>query len=60
LNTDKDFSLGHASAGAAASLLAKVYLTMASAAVPTGEKVIVRGGKAFEKVQLTHYYPFAK
>ena len=49
-NTDKDFSLGHASAGAAASLLAKVYLTMASAAVPTGEKVIVRGGKAFEKV----------
>ncbi len=49
-NTDKNFSLGHASAGAAASLLAKVYLTMASGAVPTGEKVIVRGGKAYDIV----------
>lgn len=49
-NTDKNFSLGHASAGAAASLLAKVYVTMASGAVPTGEKVIVRGGKAYEVV----------
>lgn len=49
-NTDKNFSLGHASAGAAASLLAKVYLTMASGAVPTGEKVKVRGGKAYETV----------
>ena len=49
-NTDREFSLGHVSAGTAASLLAKVYLTMASGAVPTGEKVIVRGGKAFEKV----------
>lgn len=49
-NTDKNFSLGHGSAGAAASLLAKVYLTMASGAVPAGEKVIVRGGKAYDIV----------
>ena len=49
-NTDRKFILGHGSAGAAASLLAKVYLTMASSAVPTGEKVIVRGGKAFQMV----------
>ena len=55
-NTDKDFVLGHASAGAAASLLAKVYLTMASGAVPTGEKVIVRGGKPYQYVNGERVY----
>lgn len=49
-NTDSRFVLGQASAGAAASLLAKVYLTMASGALPSGEEVDVRGGKAFQVV----------
>ncbi len=46
-NTDSEFKAGHASAGAAASLLAKVYVTMASGATPQGEQVIVKGGRPF-------------
>lgn len=45
-NTDAAFKEGRASAGAAASLLAKVYLTIGSASLPSG-KVTVRGGKPF-------------
>lgn len=40
---------GRATAGAAAALLAKVYVTIASASLPSGE-VIVRGGKPFDVV----------
>lgn len=48
-NTDKDFVAGRASAGAAASLLAKVYVTIASASLSSGE-VIIRGGKPYDIV----------
>lgn len=48
-NTDKEFVAGRASAGAAASLLAKVYVTVASASLPSGD-VIVRGGKPYNMV----------
>jgi hypothetical protein len=40
---------GRASAGAAAALLAKVYVTIGSASLPSGQ-VIVRGGKPFDLV----------
>ncbi len=45
-NTDPQYKSGHASAGAAASLLAKSYLTIASASLASGE-VTVKGGQAF-------------
>ncbi|GHT81653.1 membrane protein [Bacteroidia bacterium] len=45
-NTDPNFKEGRASAGAAASLLAKVYLTMASGA-SAGQEIRVKGGKPF-------------
>lgn len=45
-NTDAGFQEGRASAGAAASLLSKVYLTMASGALTSGQ-VTVRGGAPF-------------
>lgn len=43
-NIDPGFVEGRASAGAAASLLAKVYLTIASASTQAGEEVKVKGG----------------
>lgn len=46
-NTDAEFVEGRASAGAAASLLAKVYVTIASASKPAGEQLKVRGGTPF-------------
>lgn len=45
-NTDTAFSPGRVSAGAAATLLAKVYATIGAAAMPSG-KLIVKGGKPF-------------
>ncbi|MDR0829786.1 MAG: RagB/SusD family nutrient uptake outer membrane protein [Prevotellaceae bacterium] len=45
-NTDGSFRKGHASAGTAAGLLAKVYLTMASGSADEGTQIIVKGGKA--------------
>lgn len=45
-NTDASFVEGRASAGAAASLLAKVYLTIGSGSLPSGN-VAVRGGTAY-------------
>lgn len=45
-NTDSNFTEGRASAGAAASLLAKVYVTIASAGLISGE-IRVKGGAAF-------------
>ena len=47
-NTDDAYSTGHVSAGSAAGLLAKVYATMASAAMPAGTPVTVRTGKAYD------------
>lgn len=44
-NTDKDFVQGRVSAGTAAGLLAKVYATIASGAMPEGTRIWVRGGK---------------
>lgn len=38
---------GHVSAGAAAGMLAKVYATMASAAMPAGTQVTVRTGEPY-------------
>ena len=41
------YQTGHVSAGSAAGLLAKVYATMASAAMPEGTEVSVRTGEPF-------------
>ncbi|QNE42317.1 RagB/SusD family nutrient uptake outer membrane protein (plasmid) [Hymenobacter sp. NBH84] len=46
---DAGYEPGRPSKGAASSLLAKVYLTMASGALPGGQ-VTVMGGKAFQLV----------
>ena len=46
-NTDAAYQQGHASAGAAAGLLAKVYATAAAAAMPVGTEVTVRTGKPY-------------
>ena len=46
-NTDSSYREGHVSAGSAAGLLAKVYATMAAAAMPAGTEVIVRTGKPY-------------
>ena len=40
-NTDSNYKAGHVNAGSAAGLLAKVYATEASAAMPAGTKVTV-------------------
>lgn len=37
-NTDVDFQEGHVAQGAAAGLLAKVYVTMASGSMTAGEE----------------------
>ncbi|MBQ8487362.1 MAG: RagB/SusD family nutrient uptake outer membrane protein [Prevotella sp.] len=47
-NTDARYQAGHASAGSAAGLLAKVYATQASAAMPAGTEVIVRTGHPYD------------
>lgn len=47
-NTDRLYQAGHASAGSAAGLLAKVYATQASAAMPAGTEIIVRTGPAYD------------
>jgi len=41
------YRAGHVSAGAAAGMLAKVYATMASAAMPAGTQLTVRTGEPF-------------
>ena len=46
-NTDNAWQEGHASAGSAAGLLAKVYATMAAAAMPAGTEITVRTGPAY-------------
>lgn len=48
-NTDKSYKNGHVNAGSAAGLLAKVYATEASAAMPaTSTKITVRTGEAYQ------------
>lgn len=42
--------LGHVSAGSAAGLLAKVYATMAAAAMPAGTTITIRTGNAYTTV----------
>ena len=46
---DAGYQEGHVSAGSAAGLLAKVYATMASAAMPVGTEIHVRTGQPYEK-----------
>lgn len=46
-NTNNSYKNGRASAGAAAALLAKVYLTVASASLPSGSSFWVKGGTPF-------------
>lgn len=46
-NTDSSYKTGHANAGSAAGLLAKVYATAASSAMPEGTEVTVRTGQAY-------------
>lgn len=45
--SDKNYKAGHVSAGSAAGLLAKVYATMASAAMPAGTEITVRTGAPY-------------
>ncbi|MBR5652474.1 MAG: RagB/SusD family nutrient uptake outer membrane protein [Prevotella sp.] len=47
---DPNYKTGHVSAGSAAGLLAKVYATMASAAMPVGTQVVVKTGGPYETV----------
>lgn len=46
-HTDNGYQRGHASAGSAAGLLAKVYATAAAAAMPAGTEVTVRTGAPY-------------
>ena len=45
---DARYQAGHASAGAAAGLLAKVYATEAAAAMPAGTEITVRTGRPYD------------
>lgn len=47
-NTDIRWQAGHASAGSAAGLLAKVYVTQAAAAMPAGTEITVRTGHPYD------------
>lgn len=47
---NNNYQEGHVNAGSAAGLLAKVYATMASAAMPEGTEVNVRTGEPFRTV----------
>ena len=55
-NTDAGFQKGHANAGSAAGLLAKVYATMASAAMPEGTEITVRTGPAYTGTSSSRKY----
>lgn len=46
-NTDSGFRTGHVAAGSAAGLLAKVYATMASGAMPADTEIQIRTGAPF-------------
>ena len=49
-NTDAGYVEGHVTQGTAAGLLAKVYATMASGAMPEGSQIWVYGGKPYSEV----------
>lgn len=51
--SDSRYKTGHVSAGSAAGLLAKVYATMAAAAMPVGTEVIVKTGEPYITVKNT-------
>ena len=55
-NTDAGFQKGHVNAGSAAGLLAKVYATMASAAMPEGTEIVVRTGPAYTGTSSSRKY----
>ena len=55
-NTDASCQKGHANAGSAAGLLAKVYATMASAAMPEGTEITVRTGPAYTGTSSSRKY----
>lgn len=55
-NTDAGFQKGHVNAGSAAGLLAKVYATMASAAMPEGTEITVRTGPAYTGTSSSRKY----
>ena len=47
-NTDSRYQSGHACAGSAAGLLAKVYATQAASAMPAGTQITVRTGHPYD------------
>lgn len=47
-NTDSRYQSGHACAGSAAGLLAKVYATEAASAMPAGTQITVRTGHPYD------------
>ena len=51
--SDVNYKAGHVSAGSAAGLLAKVYATMAAAAMPEGTEVIVKTGVPYTTAKNT-------
>lgn len=55
-NTDASYQKGHVNAGSAAGLLAKVYATMASAAMPEGTEITVRTGPAYTGTSSSRKY----
>ena len=55
-NTDGSYQKGHVNAGSAAGLLAKVYATMASAAMPEGTEIVVRTGPAYTGTSSSRKY----
>ena len=53
---DPNYQRGHVCAATAAGMLAKVYATMASAAMPEGTGIIVRTGAPFETIGGEQYH----
>ena len=47
-NTDESYQRGHACAGTAVALLAKVYATMGAASMPAGAELTVKSGPSYK------------
>ena len=47
-NTDESYQRGHACAGTAVALLAKVYATMGAASMPAGAELTVKSGRSYK------------
>src|SRR5574344_457129 len=56
LNTNAAWKKGHVSAGSAAGLLAKVYATEASSAMPAGTEITIRTGHTYDGSGNTRAY----